>query len=103
MCFDRLNNFSAIDLGVDGSLLDEKASYKMLGLSFSSKLDWDFYTIFIVKITSKKIGTLIFSMKFFLLKLLFIFITLSYSLANITLVMYGQVLQIARKSIEKRM
>ena len=102
MCFDRLNNFSAIDLGVDGSLLDEKASYKMLGLSFSSKLDWDFYTIFVVKITSKKIGPLIFSMKFFLLKLLFIFITL-YSLANITLVMYGQVLQIARKSIEKRM
>ena len=75
----------------------------MLGLSFSSKLDWDFYTIFIVKITFKKIGPLIFSMKFFLLKLLFIFINLAYSLANITLVMCGQVLQIAQKSIEKRM
>ena len=36
----------------------------MLGLTLSSKLDWDSYTIFIAKIASKKIGALIHSMKF---------------------------------------
>ena len=42
----------------------EKSSFKMLGLIFSSKLDWSSYIISIVKIASKKIGDLIRSMKF---------------------------------------
>ena len=37
----------------------------MLGLTFSSKLDWGSYTISIAKTASKKIGALIRSMKFF--------------------------------------
>ena len=37
----------------------------MLGLSFSFKLDWGFYIVSIAKTASKKIGTLIRSMKFF--------------------------------------
>ena len=41
----------------------EKTSFKMLGLTFSSKLDWGSYNISIAKIASKKIGTLIHSMK----------------------------------------
>ena len=45
------------------SLLEEKLSFKMLGLTFSSKLDWGSY-ISIAKTTSKKIGALICSMKF---------------------------------------
>ena len=49
---------------MDGSALVEKSSFKMLGLAFSSKLDWDSYTIFIAKTASKKIGALICSMKF---------------------------------------
>ena len=36
----------------------------MLGLTFSSKLEWDSYIISIAKTASKKIGALIRSMKF---------------------------------------
>ena len=42
----------------------EKSSFKMLGLTFSSKLDLGSYIISIAKIASKKIGALIRSMKF---------------------------------------
>ena len=37
--FDRSNNSGAIDVKMDGSLHEEKSSFEMLGLSFSSKLD----------------------------------------------------------------
>ena len=47
-----------------GSLLEEKSSFKMLHLTFSSKLDWVSYNISIAKTASKKLGTLIHSMKF---------------------------------------
>ena len=47
-----------------GSILEEKSSFKMLGLTFSSKLDWGSYTICIAKTASKKIGALNRSMKF---------------------------------------
>ena len=49
---------------MDGSVLEEKTSFKMLGLTFSSKLDWGSYIVSIVKTASKKIGALIRSMKF---------------------------------------
>ena len=38
--FDQSNNTGAIDKKIDGSVLEEKSSLKMLGLTFSSKLDW---------------------------------------------------------------
>ena len=50
---------------MDGPVLEEKSSFKMLGLTFSSKLDWDSYIISITRTTSKRIGALIRSMKFF--------------------------------------
>ena len=62
--FNRSNNTGAIDVKMIGSALDEKSSFKMLGLTFSSKLDWDSYIISITKTASKQIGTLIRSMKF---------------------------------------
>ena len=62
--FDWSNNTGAIDVKIDGSVLEEKSSFKMLGLNFSSKLDWDSYITSIVKTASKKIGALICSMKF---------------------------------------
>ena len=37
--FDRSNNTDAIVVKMDGSILEEKSSLKMLGLTFSSKLD----------------------------------------------------------------
>ena len=46
------------------SVLEEKSSFKMLGLFFSSKLDWGSYIISIAKTASKKTGALIRSMKF---------------------------------------
>ena len=49
---------------MDGSVLEEKSSFKMLGLTFSSKLDWSSYIISIAKTASNKIGALIRSMKF---------------------------------------
>ena len=50
---------------MDESILEEKSSFKMLGLTFSSKLDWDSYIISIAKtVPNKKIGALIHSMKF---------------------------------------
>ena len=62
--FDRSNNNGSIDVKMDGSVLEEKSSSKMLGLTFSSKLDWGSYIISIAKSTSKKIAALIHSMKF---------------------------------------
>ena len=49
---------------MDGSVLEEKSSCKVQGLSFSSKLDWGSYIISTAKTASKKIGALIRSMKF---------------------------------------
>ena len=62
--FDRSNNNGSTDVKMGGSILEEKSSFKMLGLTFSSKLDWGFYIISIAKTASKKIGALLRSMKF---------------------------------------
>ena len=62
--FDQSNNNSSIDVKMGGSILEEKLSFKMLGLTFSSKLDWGSYIISIAKTASKKIGALIRSKKF---------------------------------------
>ena len=43
---------------MDGSVLEEKWSFKVLVLTFSSKWDWGSYMISIAKTASKKIGTL---------------------------------------------
>ena len=37
---DQSHNTDAIDLKMAGSVLEEKSSFKILGLTFSSKLDW---------------------------------------------------------------
>ena len=62
--FDWSNNTGAIDMEKDESVLEEKSYFKMLGLTFPSKLDWGSYIISIAKTTSKKIGTLICFTKF---------------------------------------
>ena len=62
--FDRSNNNGSIDVKMGGSILEEKPSFNMMGLTFSCKLDWGFYITFIAKTASKKIGALIRSMKF---------------------------------------
>ena len=62
--FDRSKKTGVIDVKMDGSVLEEKTSFKMLGLTFSSKLDWGSYIVCIAKTASKKIGALVRSMKF---------------------------------------
>ena len=57
--FDQSNNNGCIDVKMDGSVLEEKSSFKMLELTFSSKLDWGSYIISIAKTASKEIGALI--------------------------------------------
>ena len=57
--FDWSNNTGSIDVIMDGFVLEEKSSFKMLGLTFSSKLDWGTYIISIAETASKKIGALI--------------------------------------------
>ena len=65
---------------MDGSVLEERSSFKMLELSFFCKLDWGSYIICIAETVSKKIGNLIHSMKFSLQRLLWVSINLPYCL-----------------------
>ena len=89
--FDQPNNTGSTDLKMDESFLEEKSSFKMLGLTFSPKLDWGSYIISIAKTASKKIGALIRSISFFLLRLLCISINLPYTHVWNTVVMSGLV------------
>ena len=62
--FGRSSNSGAIDVKMNRSALDGKSTFEMLGLSFSSKLDWGSCTASIAKTASTKIGALIRSMTF---------------------------------------
>ena len=55
----RSNNSVAIDVKMDGFILKENSSFKILELSFLTKLDWGSYNDSIAKSISKKIETLI--------------------------------------------
>ena len=62
---EKLNWFYLTSVIMDGTVLEEKSSFKMLGFCFSSKLDRGSYILSITKSTSKKIGALICPVKFF--------------------------------------
>ena len=53
--FDQSNNTGTIDVKMNGVVLEEKPSFKMLGLIFFSKLDWGSYIISNAKTASKKL------------------------------------------------
>ena len=74
---------------MDGSLLEEKSSFKILGLTFSSKLDWGSYVISIVTTAFKKIEALIRSMKFLSPEVLCISINLPHAHVRNTVVTSG--------------
>ena len=44
------------DVKMDGSTLEGKSSFKILGLTFSSKLDWDSYIISLLKLCPRKLN-----------------------------------------------
>ena len=58
----KLNQFSLaslkktgdIDVKMDGSVLEKNSSFKIMGLTFSSKLDWGSSIFSIAKTASKK-------------------------------------------------
>ena len=62
--FDQSKKNGSVDVKMDGSVLEEKSSFKMLGLTFCFKLDWGSYIISTAKTAFKEIGALIRSMKF---------------------------------------
>ena len=43
------NNTEVIGVKMDGSVLEEKSSFKMLGLTLPSKFDWGSYIILLLK------------------------------------------------------
>ena len=53
--FDRSKNTGAIDMKMDGSVPEEKTFFKMLGLTFSSKLVWGSYGVSIAKTAPRKL------------------------------------------------
>ena len=77
--FDRSNSTGSINVKIDGSVLEKISSFKILGLTVSSKLDWSSFITSIARTVSKKIGALIRSMKFFFLRLLCISVNPSYA------------------------
>ena len=61
---DQFNKNCAFDVKMDGLVLEMKSSSKIQGLFFCSIFDWGSYIISIAKTVSKKIRSLIRSMKF---------------------------------------
>ena len=53
--FEQSNISGANDVKMDETVLEEKLSFKKLGLSFSFKLDWGSCIVPIAKITSYEI------------------------------------------------
>ena len=53
--FDRSNKNGSLDVKMDGSVLEEKTSFKMLGLTLSSKLDWVSYISLLLKLPPRKL------------------------------------------------
>ena len=66
----------AINVKMDESVLEEKSSFKILGLTLSSKLDCWYYIMSIAKSVSIEIATWFALWSFFLPRLLFISINL---------------------------
>ena len=77
---------------MDGSVIKEKLSFKMLMLTFSSKLDWGWY---IIRVSSRKLQPWFVLWSFLLLRLLCISINLPYCHAWNAAVISGLVLLVA--------
>ena len=90
--FDRSNDAFAIDVKMSRSVLEEKLSFKTLGLTFSSTSDWGPYIISVAKTASRKIGVFILSMKSLSPERILISINLPYDLAWNVVISSGLVL-----------
>ena len=52
---DQSSNTGAIDMPIDGSIYLVEIPFKMLGFSFSFKLDWGCCTVSVAKMSPKKL------------------------------------------------
>ena len=52
---DQSSNTGFIDVKMDGSVFEEKSTFKMLGLTFSSKLDWTLTLSLVLKLPPRKL------------------------------------------------
>ena len=52
--FDRSNNNGSTNVKMDGYVLEEKSSLKMLGLTFCSELDWVLTLSLLLKLPPRK-------------------------------------------------
>ena len=77
--FDWSDDTVAIDGKMNGSVLEERLSFNMLGLTLNSKLDWSSYIFSITKTAPKEIEVLNRSMTFLSLRLLCTSINLPYT------------------------
>ena len=68
--FDCSNNNGSIHVKMDVSVIEERLSLKLLGLTFSSKVDWGSYMISIAKTASIKIVLIFLVLIFFKLRAL---------------------------------
>ena len=94
--FDRSNNSGAINVKMYGSVLKEKSTFKVLALAFSSNWIGALTLFLLLRMNAfKKVGALIHSMKFLSVRVLFISINLSHSLAWNTVAMSGLMLRAA--------
>ena len=78
---DHPDNTGAIDVKMNGSVLEEKSSFKVLGLTFSSELDWGSYITvsLLLKLLQRKLEIWFVLWSFFLQRLLCISINLPWS------------------------
>ena len=90
--FNRCHNTGVIDVKSDGFVLEGQTSAKMLGLFFSSKLNWGSYIFSIAKLLARKLELSFALWSFFFLRFLFICINLQYSCAWNTIAMFRLVL-----------
>ena len=90
MSFDWSNNIIAIVVKMCGFVLKEKSSSKMLGFSFSSKLNWVLTLYLLLKLPPRNLEPrFVVLCSFFLLKLLCISTNLSCRLSWNTVAMSG--------------
>ena len=53
--FDWSNNTDNIDVKMNWSVLEKKSSFKVLGLTFSSKLGWTLTSLLLLKLPPSKL------------------------------------------------
>ena len=93
--FDQSNNIGGVDVEMDGSVLDEKSSFRCCGwLSLQNWIGALRFSL-LLKLPARKLELWFFLWSFFLLRLLCISINLTYSHAWNTVVMSGLVLLVA--------